>query len=187
VFGIARSEERVPAVADAALHFKAGDPYTFQQAQMAIAQRVETVDWMVYAAGFTQPISLQKTTPEQWSAILDANLTGAQWATQVCMDLMTSQAHLLYTGVFLDKIMLPRMGAYVAAKAGLEAWTQILAKENRKLRITHAQLPAVQTSFWQNVPFKAPAHALSPEQVAEALIAWHESGQSGTLAIEANH
>jgi short-subunit dehydrogenase len=42
---------------------------------------------------------------------------------------------------------------------------------------------AVNTAFWQKVPFRMPANALSPEAVAEKVVAAVESGREGMLDL----
>jgi short-subunit dehydrogenase len=78
---------------------------------------------------------------------------------------------------------LPGLAAYAAAKAGLEALVQTLAKEQRKHRVTIVRPAAVATSFWDKVPLRMPKDAASPEKVAERILAAYEAGDVGELDL----
>lgn len=183
-YGAARDESHVPSEADGVVSFDAEWPDTIGNAVFGVAQAVEGIDLVVYAAGGMYPATLEKTDPAAWGRVMAANLSGAQWALTASLPLLTANAHVMMIGAYIDRITLPRMGAYVAAKAGLEAWAKIFAKENRKQRVTLVRMPAVDTAFWRNVPFNLPAGALTPEHAANAMLDWHDGGQSGVLEIE---
>jgi NAD(P)-dependent dehydrogenase (short-subunit alcohol dehydrogenase family) len=60
------------------------------------------------------------------------------------------------------------MGAYAAAKAGLETMVSVLRKENRKHKFNVVRLGAVDTLFWDKAPFKKPNDAKSPQAIAQS-------------------
>lgn len=184
VYGAARDESRVPAEADGVVGFDAGSSYSIQQALFSLAQQTDGLDLVIYAAGLMHPAALDKIESAAWEQVMAANFTGAQWTAAGCLPLLNPGAHLMFIGAYVDRITLPRMGAYVAAKSALETWAKVLAKENRKHRVTLVHMPAVDTPFWANVPFNLPAGALTPDQAASAMLDWHDAGQSGTLDIE---
>jgi len=78
---------------------------------------------------------------------------------------------------------LPGLAAYAAAKAGLEAFAEVLRKEERKRRITVVRPSAVDTAIWQKVPFKLPPEAMKPEAVAERILAAYDEGHRGVLDL----
>ena len=43
-----------------------------------------TVDILVNNAGITRDTLIMRMKPEQWQAVIDTNLTGVFYATQVC-------------------------------------------------------------------------------------------------------
>ena len=122
-------------------------------------------------------------TPATWRRILDANLSGAFLAVHDSLPLLTADAPLVFLGAVSERLRLPGLSAYVAAKAGLEAFAEVLRKEERKRRVILVRPGAVNTAFWQKVPFRMPANALSPEEVAERVVAAVESGREGTLDL----
>lgn len=183
VHAAARDESKIPPAAVATYPFEAADEYSIQQVCLLVARAVESVDLVVYAAGGLTPAALDRLSGEDWQATLDANLTGAYLTLRYSLDLLTKEGHALAIGAYVGKITLPRMGAYVVAKAGLEPLMTIFQKENRKRRFTLVRLPAVDTPFWRNVPFSLPDYALKPAEVAEKIIAHVESGGSGELNV----
>lgn len=183
VYAAARDEARVPSGVSAAYSFDAEDAFSIEQVCRLVAQEVEAVDLAVYAAGGTLPLTLEKTRADQWQAIMAANLTGAFLTTQAQLPLMSPTGHVMIIGAHHENIVLPRMGAYVVAKTALAPLVTVFQKENRKLKFTLVKPPAVDTHFWENAPFKLPANAWQPQQVAEAILAHHQSGGSGELDL----
>ncbi len=183
VYAAARTEDRIPPEADFRVAFDANHPYSIKEASTLIAYETTGVDLVVYAAGGIAAQPLSDIDADTWTRVINANLTGAQLTAQSSINLLNEGGALMFIGAYVDKIQLPRFGAYTAAKAGLEALAAILSKEQRKLKISIVRPPAVATPFWDNVPFKLPNGALTPEQVAEAIIAHYDSGTGGALDL----
>lgn len=183
VLAAARRDDAIPDTADASAYFDAADPFSVNQAAMQLAQVTDGVELVVYAAGGIRANPLDKLNAEDWNAVLAANLTGVFLALQASLSLVSREASVMAIGAYTEKITLPRMAAYTAAKAALEPLMTIFQKENRKLKVTLVQAPAVNTAFWENVPFKMPEYALAPQAVAEAILAHHKAGGSGLLSL----
>ncbi|GAB4510029.1 MAG: SDR family NAD(P)-dependent oxidoreductase [Anaerolineae bacterium] len=183
VFAAARNERRVPAEADYTYTFDATKPETIQAAATLVAMETEGLQLVVYAAGGILADPLDKLAPEAWQAVMAANLDGAYLAARSSINLLGKDGHMMFVGAYVDKITLPRMGAYTTAKAGLEALVTILQKENRKLKMTLVRPPAVNTAFWNNVPFKMPENAMQPEAVARAMLDHYQSGSGNALNL----
>lgn len=183
VIGAARDESRVPSEADYALEFEAGDAYSFRQAAYALAQQTDALDLVVYAAGLMYAETAVDFAHEDWKRVLDANLTGAQQAAAASLGVLREGGALMFIGAYVDKITLPRFAAYTAAKAGLAAFAGVLAKEQRKRKITLVRPGAVDTAFWNNLPFSLPKGALSADAVAQAVLAHYEAGGAGMLDL----
>lgn len=183
VIGVARDESRVPPEADHALEFDSANAYSYQQAAYAIAQQTDALDWVVYAAGVMHAAAVADFPSDDWGRVLDVNLTGAQRAVAASLDLVREGGAIMFLGAYVEKIAFPRFGAYAAAKAGLSAFAGVLAKEQRKLKITVVRPGAVDTPFWQNLPFALPKGALTAEAVAEAMLAHYQAGGAGQLDL----
>jgi len=158
-------------------------PSQVEMAVRAAAMETEAIDLWIYAAGDIHADRVADLTVDDWYRILDANLSGAFLATHFSMPLLAQNAHLIYLGAVSERLRLPGLSAYAAAKAGLEAYADALKKEERKRRITVVRPGAVATPFWEKVPMRMPADAAAPEKVAARILEAHENGFQGTLDL----
>ena len=174
------------AVATLAAHVfsaEVSNPAQIEAAVYAAAMEVESVDLWVYAAGDITSAKAGDMGAEDWNRILDANLTGAFLASHYSLPLLAPDAHLFFLGAVSERMRLPGLSAYAAAKVGLEAFAETLAKEERKRRVTVVRPGAVATDFWEKVPFKKPADAASPEKVAQRILQAYEEKHKGQLDL----
>jgi short-subunit dehydrogenase len=98
--------------------------------------------------------------------------------------LLAKEAHMIFIGAFSERLRLPGLSAYAAAKAGLEAFVETLGKEQRQRRVSLVRPGAVNTPLWKKVPMRVPATALEPQTVAEKIIEGYQQGHTGVLDIE---
>ncbi len=165
------------------LEVNVADPFSVQRAVTAASQEAGEASLFVYTAGDIVSEPVGKTTPDVWLRILDANLTGAFLTVHYSLPLLTADAPLVFLGAVSERLRLPGLSAYVAAKAGLEAFTEALRKEERKRRVILVRPGAVDTAFWQKVPFRMPASALSAEQTAQQIVSAVHGGHNGVLDL----
>jgi len=158
------------------------DAFSVQSAITSISQEVNEADLWVYAAGDIASLRVNEMSPLDWQRIIQANLTGAFLTTHYSWPLLSKEAHLFYLGAVSERMRLPGLSAYAAAKAGLEAFADVVRKESRR-KVTVVRPGAVDTRFWSKVPFKPPAHHLKPEQVAARIIQAYTEGHQGQLDI----
>ncbi len=141
------------------------------------------VDALIYAVG---DITAQKThemSLDTWHRILNANLTGAFVATRVFSSLFGHEPHLFYIGALSEKLILPGLSAYATAKAGLEVFAQVVAKEQPRWKVTVVRPGTVATRFWERVPFRMPPKALKPEDVALRILEAYYNEHKGALDL----
>jgi NAD(P)-dependent dehydrogenase (short-subunit alcohol dehydrogenase family) len=182
VIGVTRRPQEVEG-AYACFDANVADPFSVQRAVMAAGQEAGEVDLFVYCAGdiVSQPVG--EMAPDVWKRVLDANLTGAYHATHYSLPLLTATAPLVYVGAVSERMRLPGLSAYAAAKAGLEAFAEALRKEERKRRVIVLRPGAVNTDFWRKTPFKMPASALAAEQLAQKTLETLASGAQGNVDL----
>jgi NAD(P)-dependent dehydrogenase (short-subunit alcohol dehydrogenase family) len=159
------------------------DPAAVDRAVATASQEVDQIDLWIYAAGDITASKVSEAPPDSWQRILDANLVGAYLAAHYSLPLLAKDAHLVFLGAISERLRLPRLSAYAAAKAGLEAFVQVLGKEERKRRVTLVRPAAVDTSLWDKVPFKLPAGAMSPGDAADHILAAYRDGHRGVLDL----
>jgi len=182
VVAVARRTEGLNSLTPHVLAGDVADPEAVSQAAQRVAEIVVPIDVFVYSVGDILSAKVAEMDLEHWRRIVDANLTGVFLTARALLPHLASQAHLFLLGAQHERLRLPGLGAYAAAKAGLEALAEVLRKETRR-RVTVVRPQAVATPLWQKVPFRIPAHALSPQRVAETILqAWTEN-REGILDI----
>jgi len=183
VFAAAREPERIPNGAYRRYRFEAVDRPALTEMALDLAHETPGLDLWVYAVGELRADLLRKMPDDGWAAVFDSNLSGAFMAINQTVHLLNEGGQAAFIGAYVDHLILPKMGAYAAAKAGLEALVQVLQKEQRKVNFTLVKPGAVDTPFWNTAPFKIPADAKSPETVAEAIVEQYRQGARGVLAL----
>ncbi|MFQ3633182.1 SDR family NAD(P)-dependent oxidoreductase [Roseiflexus sp.] len=149
----------------------------------AAQQSDGAVHLWVYAVGDMLGKLLLDTTSDEWERIICANVTGAHLAVTHSLALVPAGGHLVFIGAYVDRIMLPKLGAYAASKAALDTYVTVLGKEVRDRRITNVRVGAVDTPLWRKAPFRLPKGALAPADVAAAVLRAHTEGHRGNLDI----
>ncbi len=150
-------------------------------ARMA-AEMLPSFDLCIYAAGDITSTKVGEMQPGEWNRILNANLTGAFLTAQATLEYLSPEAQFVFIGAVHERLRLPGLSAYAAAKAGLEAFAEAFRKEMRRKTLV-VRPGAVQTTFWSKVPFSMPGNALQPEALAEQIYSAIESRKDGILDL----
>jgi len=183
VFGVGRHSEHILSESTLALEFEAADESSIQQVVMRVAQESEGLRLVAYLAGELAYEKLDSMGMEGWERTFASNVSGAFLATTHSLSLAEEGGHFVYIGAYLDHLHLPKMGAYVAAKAALQEMVTVLAKENRRHKFTLVRPGATDTPFWKQVSLRLPANAKTPQEVAEAIVARVENDGAGYLDL----
>ncbi len=183
VFAAARDLARIPDGVYRRYPFDAADQAAIRDVAVDLAHETRGLDFWAYTAGELRADFVRKMSPGAWDEVLYSNLNGAFLAAGQTIHLVNEGGQVCFIGAYVDHLILPKMGAYAAAKAGLEAVVSVMQKEHRKLNFTLVKPGAVATPFWENAPFKMPGDAKSPEVVARAILDRTRSGERGTLAL----
>ena len=181
VLAVARNPGDLHALTPHVFEADVADADAVEMAVSAARQISPTVDLWVYAAGDITAAKVAEMEPSDWQRILDANLTGAFVTAHSSLPLLAKDEHMMFLGAVSERMRLPGLTAYAAAKAGLEAFAAALGKEERKRRVTVLRPAAVNTTLWEKVPFRRPAHALEPEDVAKRIVSAYQEGHKGVL------
>jgi 3-oxoacyl-[acyl-carrier protein] reductase len=113
-------------------------PESWKQAVNEILARHQRIDVLINNAGSHEDSLLATMTPDSWRSILATNLDGVFHGCQVVLPTMISQrAGRIIDVASLSALLAPAGQAnYAAAKAGVVALTQSLAKEVARIGIT---------------------------------------------------
>ncbi len=134
VVAVARNAEDLNSITPLVLEADVSRPHDVERAILAASQEVDQIDLWVYAAGDIASVKVEEMAPVDWQRILDANLTGAFTTAHYSLPLLAPDAHLFFLGAVSERMQMPGLSAYAAAKAGLEAFAESLRKEARKRR-----------------------------------------------------
>jgi NAD(P)-dependent dehydrogenase (short-subunit alcohol dehydrogenase family) len=185
VIAVGRHTASQPGVAQISIEAEFNSAYHVQMAVTEASQHVTEVNLWAYAAGDIHYAKVAELSPPAWQQTMDANVTGAFLATHYSLPLLAADAHLFYLGAIHERLRLPGFAAYAAAKAGLEAFADALRKERRQQRITVVRPSAVDTAFWRKVPLRLPNGALSPQAVAQQMLAAYHQQLNDNLDLTA--
>ncbi|KAA3662001.1 MAG: SDR family NAD(P)-dependent oxidoreductase [Chloroflexi bacterium] len=183
VIGISRDSEKIESDVSHAITADVTNEFDVQNAVMSAGYEVDDIQLWIYAVGDIISQKSDALSSTDWQRIIGANLTGAFQTVHHSLPLMADDAHIVFLGAVSERLRLPGLSAYVAAKAGLESFAETLRKEQRKKRVTIVRPGAVATPFWDKVPLRLPKDAASPEKVAHRILEAHESGHSGVLDL----
>lgn len=159
-------------------------PRDLPRAMLEISHIATSVEVWVYSVGDIASVRVADMPPATFDRILSANLLGAFYAYHHSLPLLTDQASVVFIGAVSERMRLPGLAAYAAAKAGLEAFVETLVKEEqRKRKVLLVRPGAVNTPFWHKVPFRMPANALAPAALAQTIVQAVQAGQTGVLNV----
>lgn len=122
----------------ACLGLEVTQPAAWKEAVNQILARHQRLDVLVNNAGFHEDSLLATMPPASWHRVLDANLNAVFHGCQAVLPHLISQRHGRIINISsLSALLAPAGQAnYAAAKAGVLALTQSLAKEVARIGIT---------------------------------------------------
>jgi NAD(P)-dependent dehydrogenase (short-subunit alcohol dehydrogenase family) len=183
VLQLARAGSRESGPGLEFIEVNANSEASVQDAVISVSQEALEIDLWIYAIGDIQSSKVADLEPDAWIRILNSNLTGAYLAAHYSLPLLADDAPMIFLGAISERLQLPGLSSYAAAKAGLEAFVNSLRKEERQRPITIIRPAAVATSFWEKVPFSMPKNALKPSVLAERIFEAYQAGHTGMLDI----
>ena len=136
--------------------------------------RFDRIDVLVNAAGVASFGPVADTKTDDWDAMLSVNLRGAMLASRAVLRTMLRQGRgtIISIGSIAARRPIAGCAAYAATKAGLVAFSQVLAEEVRPTVRVGVLLPgAVDTPLWDSLsggPDRS--RMLRPEDVARAAV-----------------
>ncbi len=174
VAGTARNEIQARRIVPLAFEVDVSNSTSVREGVAAMAQEIGGVDWWVFAIGdiLSKPVS--EMDESEWQRILNANLNGVFYAIHESQALLSDHAPIYIVGAVSERMRLPGLAAYAAAKAGVEALADVLRKELRRTVVV-VRPGAVNTEFWKKVPFRLPANALKPDELAQKMYSAYQN------------
>jgi NAD(P)-dependent dehydrogenase (short-subunit alcohol dehydrogenase family) len=140
----------------------------------AIVSRFGGLDILINNAGVGIFADVATMTPEQWSEVLDTNLTGAYHACHAALPHMKKRGggYIVNISSLAGTNAFPQAAAYCASKAGLNAFSEALMQEVRydNIRVSYVMPGSVATGFSGGDEQKGADWKASPEDVAEVVL-----------------
>lgn len=124
----------------------------------SIRQEFGKLDILINNAGITRDALLLKMKDEQWTSVIDVNLTGVFYCIQASLSLMKNQKGGRIVNMTSASAQMGNIGQvnYAASKAGIIGMTKTLAKELARYQITvNAVAPGfIDTPMTEKIPDK---------------------------------
>ncbi|MFN9732751.1 MAG: SDR family oxidoreductase [Microcystis sp.] len=142
-----------------------------------IAHESGPINILINNAGMGYTNSLADTPLSDWQRVIDLNLTSVYQCVQGILPAMRQQGGgtiVNVSSIAADNFF-PDWGAYSVSKAGLVAFSRILALEERAnaIRVTIITPGAVNTPIWDSDSVKADfdrSAMLTPDIIAQAIL-----------------
>ncbi len=143
----------------------------------AIAADFAPIDILVNNAGIGYTNPLSETPLADWQKVLDLNLTSVFQCVLAVLPGMRDRAQgtIINVASIAAQNPIPNWGAYGVSKAGLVAFSQVLAAEERAngIRVVNICPGAVNTPLWETDTVQADLNReamLTPETVAQSIL-----------------
>lgn len=183
---VSRSQTQLEAVASAAREVGVeAKAYPLDLANLAevparisaIAADFGAIDILVNNAGMGYTNALAETSLPDWQQTLDLNLTSVFQCVRGVLPQMRDRAKgtIINVASIAARIPFPDWGAYCVSKAGLVAFSKVLAAEERAngIRVTIVSPGAVNTPIWDTETVRADfdrTAMLTPDTIAQTIL-----------------
>jgi NAD(P)-dependent dehydrogenase (short-subunit alcohol dehydrogenase family) len=182
---VARSAEQLAETAqlannDSAMAIAmAADVRRPEQVEQLVTHAVKAfgrIDAIVHCAGFAPVRTLEQTSLDEWRAAIDTNLSAAFYLARAAWPVMKRQGSgvLVNVSSLASRDPFPGLGAYGAAKAGLNILDLVLAREGAAIGVrVHTIAPgAVETVMLRQLLTKEQfptEKTMDPAEVAQVI------------------
>jgi len=140
----------------------------------ATVARFGGLDMLINNAGIGVFTGVAAMTPEQWSDVIDTNLTGVFNATHAALPHMQRRGggFIINISSLAGKNPFADGAAYCASKAGLNAFSEALMQEVRydNIRVSYVLPGSVSTAFSSGDAAKGADWKIAPEEVADVVL-----------------
>jgi len=140
----------------------------------AIVARFGGLDILINNAGVGVFAGVAAMTPEQWSEVIDTNLTGVFNATHAALPHMQRRGggFIINVSSLAGKNPFADGAAYCASKAGVNAFSEALMQEVRydNIRVSYVLPGSVSTAFSSGDAAKGADWKIAPEDVADVVV-----------------
>jgi 3-oxoacyl-[acyl-carrier protein] reductase len=174
---LSEARRHIEGAGPAAVETLRADVRHYAEVEHAIAATVARfggLDILVNNAGVGVFTNVADMSPDQWSEVIDTNLTGVFNACHASLPHMRQRGggYIINISSLAGKNAFIGAAAYCASKSGLNAFSEALMQEVRyeNVRVTYIMPGSVATGFSGGDQAKGSDWKISPEDVAEVVI-----------------
>jgi len=179
-----RLSEELLALRPKSAAVKAADvsnPEAVQRLMEAIQTEFGGIDLLICNAGILRDRTIAKMSIEEWSSVLDVNLSGVFLCCKYGLEIMRDGGAIVNLGSLSAQAGLHGQSNYAAAKAGVHGLTRVLSREcaKRSIRVNAVAPGVIESAMSAQINDKVrdemhkliPAHRFGqPREVAEAVL-----------------
>jgi len=140
----------------------------------AVVARFGGLDIVINNAGVGVFANVADMTPDQWSEVIDTNLTGVFNVCHAAIPHLRRRGGgtIINISSLAGKNAFPTAAAYCASKSGLNAFSEALMQEVRHddIRVSYVMPGSVATGFASGDPSKGAEWKTAPEDVADVVL-----------------
>ena len=140
----------------------------------ATVARCGGLDYLINNAGVGVFAAVGEMTPDQWSTVIDTNLTGVFYACHAALPHLRRRGggFIVNISSLAGKNAFAGGAAYCASKSGLNAFSEALMQEVRydNIRVTYVMPGSVATGFAGNDDANGSDWKISPDEVADVVL-----------------
>ena len=114
--------------AELCLHLDVRDRNSVEKMFSAVNEKYQRVDVLVNNAGINRTADFDKQTEEEWSEVINVNLTGVFRCCQEVLPYISDYGRIINIGSLSGEYGGPRTPSYACAKMGIMALTHNLAR-----------------------------------------------------------
>ena len=152
------------------------DVRDFASVQAAVDAHVQALgglDVLFVNAGMGNFAPVQDMTPEQWSEVIDTNLTGAFYTVKAAIPALSrAQGYVILLSSLAGKNPFAGGSAYNASKFGMNGFSEAIMLDLRPLGIKVSQIMpgSVATQFGGHTPTEQDAWKIQSEDLAQIVL-----------------
>ena len=174
---LSAARPRIEAAGPGAVETLQADVRRYDQVSGALAAAVARfggLDFLINNAGVGIFTDVAAMTPDQWSEVIDTNLTGVFKACQAARPHLRRRGggYIVNISSLAGKNPFKGAAAYCASKAGLNAFSEVLMQEVRydNIRVSYVMPGSVATGFSSGDETKGADWKSSSDDVAAAVV-----------------
>ncbi len=145
-----------------------------EQVVAAAVARFGGLDILVNNAGVGRFANVAEMTPQQWSEVIDTNLTGVFYACHAAIPRLRERGggFIINISSLAGRNAFVGGAAYCASKSGLNAFSEALMQEVRydDIRVSYVMPGSVATAFASDDESRGADWKSAPEDVADVVV-----------------